>query len=140
MTGTHRDMKFAGRVVAVAIAMTLMASPAWAQTIGSPRPERLQIEKSMKAIVAAQVEQDRAPRLQTKTVLPGAWGRKRSPTGTRVVVSALGALGGFFAGGFLGAKLEPDCNCDDPGLQGFVIGAPIGAIAGGILGWKLSGR
>jgi len=47
---------------------------------------------------------------------------------------------GLFAGGFLGAKLEPDCNCDDPGLQGFVIGAPIGAIAGGILGWKLSGR
>jgi len=47
------------------------------------------------------------------------------------------ALGGFFAGGYIGAKSEGDCGgCDDPGLKGAVIGAPIGAVVGGILGAK----
>ena len=26
------------------------------------------------------------------------------------------------------------CHCYDPGLKGFLIGAPVGAVAGGILG------
>jgi hypothetical protein len=57
---------------------------------------------------------------------------------TRIVLgAAVGATGGFFGGGFLGAAIEGDrCNCDDPGLQGFLIGAPVGAVAGGILGGK----
>lgn len=41
---------------------------------------------------------------------------------------------GFLAGGYVGAKVEGDCACDDPGLQGFIIGAPIGAAAGAIFG------
>jgi hypothetical protein len=32
---------------------------------------------------------------------------------------APGAVGGFFAGGFLGAKIEGPCDCDDPGFKGF---------------------
>ena len=48
---------------------------------------------------------------------------------------AIGATGGLFAGGFLGAAIEGDrCNCDDPGLMGALIGAPVGAVTGGILG------
>jgi hypothetical protein len=48
---------------------------------------------------------------------------------------AVGAVAGFFGGGFLGAAIEGDrCNCDDPGLMGFIIGAPIGTAAGAILG------
>jgi hypothetical protein len=43
-------------------------------------------------------------------------------------------VGGAFAGGYLGAALEPDCNCDDPGLQGFLIGFPVGGAVGGVLG------
>jgi len=50
----------------------------------------------------------------------------------RVGVIALGAFGGSIAGGYVGAKLEPNCRCDDPGLKGLLIGAPIGAILGGI--------
>jgi hypothetical protein len=47
----------------------------------------------------------------------------------------VGAVGGFFLGGYAGAALEGDrCNCDDPGVKGFLIGAPIGAVAGGIFG------
>jgi len=53
----------------------------------------------------------------------------------KIVGAALGAFGGFFLGGYTGAAIEGDrCNCDDPGLQGFLIGAPIGAVAGGIFG------
>ena len=62
---------------------------------------------------------------------------QRSERGlARKVFGALvGAAGGFFAGGYLGATIEGDrCHCDDPGLKGAVIGAPIGAVAGGILG------
>ena len=73
----------------------------------------------------------------------------QAPTSTRsgararskkriVAGSIVGGVGGFFAGGFLGAHIEGDrCNCDDPGLRGFLIGAPIGAVAGGIVGAKL---
>ena len=53
----------------------------------------------------------------------------------KIVGAAVGAFGGFFLGGYAGAAIEGDrCNCDDPGLQGFLIGAPIGAVAGGIFG------
>ena len=66
---------------------------------------------------------------------PGARARSK----TRIVAGAiLGSVGGFFAGGFLGAHIEGDrCNCDDPGVRGFLIGAPIGAVVGGIVGGKL---
>jgi hypothetical protein len=59
--------------------------------------------------------------------------RERS-VGRKILGGAVGAVGGFFAGGYLGAMIEGDCNCDDPGLKGALIGAPIGAAAGGILG------
>jgi len=65
---------------------------------------------------------------------PGA----RAQSKKRIVAGAIvGSVGGFFAGGFLGAHIEGDrCNCDDPGVRGFLIGAPIGAVAGGIVGAK----
>ncbi len=69
---------------------------------------------------------------------PGSGSRKPS-TAKRIVGSIAGAVGGFFLGGYAGAAIEGDsCGCDDPGLKGFIIGAPIGAVAGGILGalWK----
>lgn len=48
----------------------------------------------------------------------------------------LGFLG-MLAGGWLGATLEGNCGCDDPGLAGGMIGAPTGAVVGAILGWHL---
>src|SRR5689334_9811758 len=59
--------------------------------------------------------------------------KRHRSVGRKIIGGALGAVGGFFAGGYLGAKIEgDDCGCDDPGLKGALIGAPIGAIAGGI--------
>ena len=62
----------------------------------------------------------------------------RARSKKRITAGAIaGGVGGFFGGGFLGAHIEGDrCNCDDPGVRGFLIGAPIGAVAGGILGAK----
>jgi hypothetical protein len=65
-------------------------------------------------------------------------GRARSERGIgrKVLGAAVGAAGGLFAGGYLGATIEGDrCHCDDPGLQGALIGAPVGMAAGGILGF-----
>jgi hypothetical protein len=48
-----------------------------------------------------------------------------------------GGVAGFFGGGFLGAHIEGDrCDCDDPGVRGFLMGAPVGAAAGAIAGGK----
>jgi hypothetical protein len=64
-------------------------------------------------------------------------GRERRGPGRIVAGAAVGALGGFFAGGYLGAWIDGDCGgCDDPGLKGALIGAPVGAVVGGILGGK----
>ena len=64
-------------------------------------------------------------------------GRRQRSTGSKVLGGVIGAVGGFFGGGFLGAAIEGDrCDCDDPGLAGFLIGAPTGAAVGAILGVK----
>jgi hypothetical protein len=67
--------------------------------------------------------------------IPGNDRPARGPA-RKVFGTIVGAAGGFFAGGYLGATIEGDrCHCDDPGLQGALIGAPIGAVVGGVLGF-----
>ncbi|HXD15400.1 MAG TPA: hypothetical protein VN654_00180 [Vicinamibacterales bacterium] len=60
----------------------------------------------------------------------------RRSVGRKLLGGALGGVGGFFAGGYIGAKIEGPCDCDDPGFKGALIGAPIGAVVGAILGAK----
>jgi hypothetical protein len=61
--------------------------------------------------------------------------KERRSLTRKILGGVAGGVGGFFLGGYLGAKIEGDrCNCDDPGLQGIIIGAPIGGIAGAIAG------
>jgi hypothetical protein len=79
-------------------------------------------------------------------VAPGRFGKPQQRTGSvhtgrRIAWTAIGAVGGFFGGAYLGAAIEnavAPCGCDDPGLKGALIGMPIGAVAGGVAGFLLS--
>ena len=76
-----------------------------------------------------------APALPRSVFAPKA----KQSVGELAAGAVLGGVAGFFAGGFGGAKFDRtfhDCRCDDPGLKGFLIGAPVGAILGAILGGK----
>jgi len=78
-------------------------------------------------------------RLDYRTLITEAEQPSSSPrrsVGRKILGGALGGVGGFFAGGYIGAKIEGPCDCDDPGFKGALIGAPIGAVVGAILGAK----
>jgi hypothetical protein len=118
------------RTVAIVLSVLMLSSPALAQSAGPRRPSLYAQSRALpipsdRITPTAAFEQSaskppRRPRSTTRKVLGGL----------------AGGVGGFFGGGYLGAALEPDCNCDDPGVRGFLIGAPIGAVAGAILGVK----
>ena len=67
--------------------------------------------------------------------------RREMGTGKRVLWTSIAGLGGFFAGGYIGAAIDGDCGgCDDPGFKGFLIGLPIGTAAAAITTWILTGK
>ena len=81
------------------------------------------------------------PLAQLERASPVPWRQISAPSrrgvGRVILGGAVGAVGGLFAGGYLGAKIEGNrCHCDDPGLTGALIGAPIGTVAGAVLGAK----
>jgi hypothetical protein len=127
---------------AAAVALVLLAAvPALAQGIDEARARTqsaatrtLQINLDRTIDNTASLERI-APRTSVRQT-PGSRAPRRRSVGRAILGGAVGAVGGFFAGGYLGAMLEPDCNCDDPGLKGALIGAPVGAVVGGILGAK----
>jgi hypothetical protein len=66
---------------------------------------------------------------------------KRSSRTARIVGVAVGAFGGFMAGGQIGYAVAQKRDVDDDGvsgLRGVVIGAPIGAVVGAVLGYQLT--
>ena len=66
---------------------------------------------------------------------------RRRSLGRKIVGGVLGGAGGFVGGAYLGAAIEGDrCNCDDPGLRGAIIGAPIGLVLGAIAGVVLASK
>ena len=142
-------------VTSLGLALTL-ALPYAAQAQGIPPPRVAEPEASADSVSFIKLNVN----LDTVTVLAVNGGRPptrptirsdqflqaprsnrsgaRERSKKRIVAGAIaGAVGGFFAGGFLGAHIEGDrCDCDDPGVRGFLIGAPIGAVAGAIAGGK----
>ena len=67
---------------------------------------------------------------------------KRFSTTDRVIAVAAGVAVGWVVDGAIGYKLTQRSNSADDvsGLRGVIIGAPIGAAAGAILGWKLTDK
>ena len=64
-----------------------------------------------------------------------------SSTAAKIIGTAVGAVGGFYAGGMIGYYTAMDPNADDDGvsgLRGVVIGAPIGAVVGAVIGFQLA--
>jgi len=57
-------------------------------------------------------------------------GKSSAPLAARITLAAWMGWAGAGVGGEIGARLEGDCHCDDPGLKGALIGAPFGGIAG----------
>lgn len=117
------------RIVAMALASTLaLASVTRADPVpsGVATPIR---ESVARLTFTAPVEARRQPAPQRDS---GRLVRKI------IVASTLG-FGGFLAGGRIGALIDGDCGgCDDPGLKGALIGAPIGGTIAAIVGWKIT--
>lgn len=64
-----------------------------------------------------------------------------SSTVAKIIGTAVGAVGGFYAGGMIGFYTAQDRHADDDGvsgLRGVVIGAPIGALVGAVLGYQVA--
>ena len=89
---------------------------------------------------------DRAITIADRRVSRGEQGPYRGWRGRRrgdraVLGLVFGAVGGFVAGGVIGAAVSSrNCHCANPELRGFVIGAPVGAVVGGFLGYALATR
>ena len=115
------------RATLIALVLTLAPVTAWAE--GPIARAARTYAATHSSQLKPQLTRPQAQRTQTS-------GPRRG-LGRIVAGAAVGAAGGFFAGGYLGAWIDGDCGgCDDPGLKGALIGAPIGAVAGGILGGK----
>jgi len=107
------------------IGLTYAAADAAAQTapLALSRPAGL-----LRVPPTAQLERALVPGRQNSAP-------SRRGVGRAILGGAVGAVGGLFTGGYLGAKIEGNsCHCDDQGLTGALIGAPIGTIAGAVLG------
>jgi hypothetical protein len=63
---------------------------------------------------------------------------KRFSKTDRIIALAAGVSLGWIVGGVTGGRLTESSNPDDDtsALKGIMIGAPIGAIAGGIIGYR----
>jgi hypothetical protein len=124
------------RVGATVLMMVLAASSAGAEEW---KPAPLIISRHVIQQGIASAQQGMAPAQRSFAEARQSAGS--ASTGRRVLWTAIGAVGGFFAGAYLGSAIEnavAPCGCDDPGLKGALIGMPIGALAGGVTGFVVS--
>jgi hypothetical protein len=86
-------------------------------------------------------------REQSRPVWEGAWLQPAAQTtpaprctkATRIVAVVAGAFSGWMVGGGVGGYIAAKPNDDGASmLRGVMIGAPIGAVVGGIFGYRLT--
>jgi hypothetical protein len=136
----------ANKLIAVSLITLILPGTAFAQE--PQRPVSPQTPTAEVRLTTESVRKALAAPSQPRFLAAPAWNvgsqptaePKPSRTGKKIAFGILGGVGGFFGGAFLGHAIERavwDCNCDDPGVMGFLIGAPTGAVLGAIAGVKL---
>lgn len=141
---------FFDRVVAVALCAALApTAPVFAQQRSHNPDTRTRVSLASAGPLQASIDRvrfdHRAADRDTRTATAELTQSSAPPSGQsgsvlgKVVMAGVLGFAGFLGGGYLGAKIEGPCDCDDPGFKGAIIGAPIGATVGAIAGWKLGG-
>ena len=89
---------------------------------------------------AEQIRFDDSTRGWSYTPAPRRAGNSTArKAGAAFAIGFLGMLGGMFGGAWLGTVVGDDCGCETaPIPTGALIGMPIGAAAGGLVGWRLA--
>ena len=72
-----------------------------------------------------------------KAAAPSQAPRRRMSEDQRVAIILAGIVAGAYGGAAAGHMMTSGCSCDSPGY-GAIIGVPIGATLGAIVGWHLS--
>ena len=112
-------------------------------SLGAARVEPQDFDGPIRRSLRRRLEAPVVSRIYPQTMSPAATSppkRKRS-LGRKILGGVLGGAGGFVGGLYLGAAIEgQSCNCDDPGLRGAIVGAPIGLVLGAIGGVVLASR
>jgi len=129
-TAGTANAQVAGQRVSIEIGRLSSLQTPRADDLSSPQSQS--IRRSLEALDYGSLVLEEKQAQQTQPA------PRRSSVGRKILGGALLGVGGFFAGGYIGAKIDGDCGgCDDPGFKGALIGAPIGAAVGAIVGAKL---
>jgi hypothetical protein len=119
------------------IGVALLASPA------APAPTPGPLHAAIAPGVFSVEFQNSAPRdlrRQPSVVRSPAAARTRHSRMDRIIAVAAGVSIGWVVGGGIGYAVTPKRGPydDTSGLKGMIIGAPIGAVAGALLGYRLT--
>jgi hypothetical protein len=114
-------------------------------TVGAPAPAFAQTPAEHIPLAAASLTKRFQLDAQKLVIAPRATSARqvrpalnKASVARKMVGSVVGLFAGVYLGGQVGAAIEGNrCRCDDPGLKGWFIGAPVGGIAGAILGSKV---